>query len=159
VFVKDARGGYNRHGEQFAYGWFLLIFQRDWTPGAEPQPLELRACIRYAHLAQCGHFMMGTVSVGACRISLSGSYGHDGLPLTAPAGIWERLHPVPKDLQDAFWSGGGHNSAGSEAPALRAWALAHFKDLHDAGSARYKRRPHAEETSGGSAAPEENPGT
>ena len=136
MFIRDNHRG-ERGTAQVAWGWFLILFQRDWTPGKEPQPLELRACVRYAHLAQCGHFMMGGVSVGKHRIPLSGSYGGDGLPRTAPDDLWELLHPVPKDLQDAFWSGGGHNSAGAEAPALHAWANAHFDTLHAAGSKRY----------------------
>ena len=150
MFIKDAGGGYNRHGEQFGYGWFLLVFQRTWQIGREPMPRDLRACVRYAHLTQSGHFMTGIVTVGKHRIFLSGSYGGDGLPKDAPDDLWPLLHPLPDDLVEAFWSGGGHNSAGAEAPALRAWALAHFTALHAAGSARYitltKRRTHGAET-------------
>lgn len=155
MFVKDAQRGYSRTGQQIAAGWFLILFQRDWEPGYEPQPLDLRACVRYAHLSQLGHFMMGAVTVGAHRVTLSGSYGNDGLPCTCPtADLWDRLHPLPADLQTAYWSGGGHNSAGSEAPALRAWALAHFKDLHAAGSSGYltrQRRRQTHEQTGGKA--------
>lgn len=87
------------------------------------------------------------------KVSLSGTYGHDGLPLSAyshgdyiPAaklgdpctygpetedypGLWNQLHPVPAELQAVFWNGGGHNSSGSEGPAMREWALANIKTL------------------------------
>lgn len=153
MFIKSAFTAY-RGTMQVSAGWFLILFQRAWDPGTEPQPLDLRACIRYASLSQCGHFMMGAVSVGPNRITLSGSYGRDGLPCSAPPDTWDLLHPLPADLQEAYWKGGGHNSAGSEAPALRAWALAHFHALHAAGSRRYltyKRKETPDEQAGGKA--------
>lgn len=135
MFVRNAAGGY-RGTNQVAWGWFLLLFQH---PHSDIPRAQLRACIRYVHLSQCGHFMMGSARVGPHTIVVSGPYGSDGLPCTTPPDLWERLHPVPDDLQDAYWSGGGHNSAGSEAPKLRAWANDHFSVLHMAGSAAYLR--------------------
>ena len=105
--------------------------------------------VLYAHvsnhvvLKQVGHFMMGIardlpVSHSSYdsengrnwkHLILSGTYGSDGLPCD-----YEKLAPsaraklvrVPDYLTAAFWSGGGHNSAGSEALAMRDWALATF---------------------------------
>jgi len=130
MFFRDAGGGY-RGTEQTAWGWFLILFQ-------PPDPLtvqtsELRAAVRYVYLHQFGHFMMGSAQVGGHRISLSGSYGGDGLPREAPSSLWPLLYPVPLPLQKAFWTGGGHNSAGAEAPAFRTWALDHFESLRLSG--------------------------
>lgn len=49
--------------------------------------------------------------------------------MTPPEGLWDRLHPVPPDLTEAFWRGGGHNSAGAEGPAMRQWAENNLRDL------------------------------
>lgn len=136
--------------EQRASGPFLILFAHDGhrrtSPAAKHPVPELRALVRYARMSQLGNFMMAsvTVSVGTTKheIVLSGTYGADGLPkemtevdVHAPLvsgqglptkerwpGLWERLHPVPEDLQDAFWAGGGHNTSGTEGPALRSWA-------------------------------------
>jgi len=70
--------------------------------------------------------MMGTARVGGRSITLSGSYGGDGLPCNVPWDVYLRGEPIPQELQQAFWTGGGHNSAGSEAPAMRKWALETF---------------------------------
>lgn len=45
-------------------------------------------------------------------------------------GLWERLHPLPDELVDRFWtSSSGHNAPGEEGPALREWALANLNML------------------------------
>jgi hypothetical protein len=120
---------YGRDG-QHARGSFLIIFS---------VKQELRACSRYVHMAQLGHFMMGQAKIApGTTITLSGTYGDDGLPCD-PAKIgklWETLLPLPGDLTEAFWSGGGHNSAGSEGPAVRDWALVNLPALRKAGRPR-----------------------
>jgi len=82
--------------------------------------------------------MMGTVRLAGRVISLSGSYGDDGLPISMPykdlsekvvQHIWDSLCRIPKSLQDEFWSGGGHNSAGKEAHSMKKWALENLKEL------------------------------
>ena len=160
MFVAENGGGY-RGTEQIAWGWFLIIFSEPDRPcdciasgnaakpkqhGADPHakdcasyrrasPPEIRAAVRYAHLAQCGHWMMGSVRVGPHRIALSGTYGSDGLPTDCPSvELWERLYQVPPFLQRVFWQGGGHNSAGSEAPALHQWAGEHLHELRASGT-------------------------
>lgn len=140
MFITSRRG-YSRSGEQRAEGRFLMLFSREGTR-------ELRALVRYVRMHQCGHFMMASVVIktpvakasdqpepayktscwlrrvfdGHYKLTLSGTYGHDGLPLDAYPALWDQLHPVPADLIEAFWKGGGHNSAGSEGPSMHEWA-------------------------------------
>lgn len=137
MFITSDYSGYNRHGEQSAAGLFLMVFSGDDKfpmPGDASRNLpRLRACVRHAHMTQLGHFMMARVRVGKHRITLSGSYGSDGLTLDAPEGVWEKLVPVPDELAVQFWNGGGHNSSGSEGPAMRKWAQDNLAALRKAG--------------------------
>jgi hypothetical protein len=75
--------------------------------------------------------MMGQAKIGPHAVTVSGCYGNDGLPDDPDPypGLWERLIPVPEELTDAFWQGGGHNSCGSEGPAMHEWAVDNEKKL------------------------------
>ncbi len=135
MYIKDGRGWNTRDGTQHSRGEFLVIFDDPEQPYGKS---ALRACVRVVSMASCGHWMMGQVRLAGHRISLSGTYGADGLPLCLnhkdlPAEIvshiWDSLTPLPADLQKEFWAGGGHNCAGKEGPLLRAWALENIKDL------------------------------
>jgi hypothetical protein len=130
MFVTNTNRGYTRKGEQRASGLFLILFS--------PNPYrtgEIRAAVRHIRLTQCGHWMMGSAQVGAKRITLSGSYGSDGLLVACPSPeMWDALVPLPAELFAAWNTGGGHNSAGSEAPAMRKWALENLTALRRAGS-------------------------
>ena len=79
--------GYNRHGEQTAKGDFLMVFCKG-SGG------ELRAAVRHVRMAQFGHFMMASTKVGPYSLTLSGTYGDDGLPMPAtksvPRKCWDR---------------------------------------------------------------------
>lgn len=86
----------------------------------------LRAVVRYVRMTQLGHFMMGTARIGAHRLSLSGSYGSDGLPCSVPDEVYEAGVELPQELYNLWNTGGGWNGAGSEAIAMRLWALATF---------------------------------
>lgn len=127
MFLKSIRW-YTKDGSQRASGSFLALFSP--SEGTQETRRELRGLVRHVVLHQCGHFMMGSIRVSLepraepLTISLSGAYGHDGLPLAPPVELWERLHPLPAHLVEAYWAGGGHNSAGSEAGAVHEWALA-----------------------------------
>lgn len=110
---------------------------------------QLRAIVRHVKMSQCGHFMMANVNLAGFNLVLSGSYGSDGLPLSfgqhfpkhlkpgtpvrfsdeQKKALWEQLVPIPDELQDAFWNGGGHNTCGKEAPSLRTWALRNLPAL------------------------------
>jgi len=135
MFIKDAKSGYTRDGQQKASGQFLIVFDEPGYKGLRP---PLRACVRKVHLKQLGHFMMGQVRLAGFNIVLSGTYGGDGLPVSLDLEdlprkvvehIWHKATPLPKKLQAEFWEGGGHNDAGKEATAMRDWALENLKDL------------------------------
>ena len=120
MFVTNKRRGYDRSGSQVASGEFLCIFSDVKAPGDEH--LKLYAVVRSCSMSQFGHFMMGFVKIGGQRLTVSGTYGSDGLPMDldklTPENQRKYLTAVPKDLQDKFWAGGGHNSAGSEGPDM-----------------------------------------
>jgi hypothetical protein len=129
MFLR-AEGGYTRDGQQWSRGPFLLVFDDYDSPerialdNGRTAP-RLYAIVRHARLSQLGHFMMGTVRIADCKVTISGAYGSDGLPmdmekLTPRARAL--LVPVPDALARIFWSGGGHNAPGKEAVAMRRWA-------------------------------------
>jgi hypothetical protein len=89
----------------------------------------IRAIVRHTSLKQLGHWMIGFARVHGERITLSGSYGGDGLTCTVPDAVYNRGIELPAELRNAWNSGGGWNSAGSEAPAMRQWALANLAAL------------------------------
>lgn len=125
MYLQDDQttGYYTRSGEQaHQRGRFLLLLQSEDGNGADP----LRAVVRKVALHQCGHFMMGRARIAGRSFTVSGDYGSDGLPLTVPADIYALGVEVPQELRDAWNNGGDWNGAGSEAPAMRKWALATF---------------------------------
>ena len=77
-------------------------------------------------MRQLGHFMMGTARAYGHSITLSGSYGSDGLPCNVPQEVYDRAMALPEWLHEAWNKGGGWNSCGNEAPAMRQWAIATF---------------------------------
>lgn len=140
------QSGATRHG-QWARGPFLMVF-------CHGKDRELRALVRSVKMKQSGHFMVALASVFVNGVTheiwLSGTYGHDGLPIDTLEdkydrvtgqwsvverwpGLWDRLHPLPLALQECFWKGGGHNSAGSEGPEMVKWANRHLKELRRLG--------------------------
>jgi hypothetical protein len=86
----------------------------------------IRALVRHVSMSQCGHFMMGNARVHGERLTLSGSYGGDGLPDSVSANVYDVAVPLPEELYVAWKNGGGWNGAGSEAKAMREWALANL---------------------------------
>lgn len=203
MFIKKSQSGYNRSGEQFARGSFLILFSHNqyewehqnntthfdtagtmvtnergqlecrcgeyhsyetpwvegsrpdgkggsWTPGpyyylkscpahgheycTMPDILDrkLYACVRHVSLRQSGAWMMGSARIAGQSVTLSGSYGDDGLPcdyekLTPAARA--KLTEVPAAITQQFWHPEfqGHNSAGSEDLIMRQWVLETFK--------------------------------
>jgi len=116
MFVSKGRGGYTRDGEQYCIGRFLVLF------GSSKEGLW--GVVRRCSLRQCGHFMMGHVKLGDQTITVSGTYGGDGLPMDLDSvHEWNRpaLTRMPPDIEEQFWKGGGWNDAGSEGPAVRLW--------------------------------------
>jgi hypothetical protein len=43
--------------------------------------------------------------------------------------MWDQLTPITPELYDAWNNGRGWNSAGSEAPMMRRWALENLANL------------------------------
>jgi len=117
MFLTSQRGC-SRDEEQSARGKFLALF------GSSKEGLW--GVVRSCSMHQSGHFMMGSVTLGDQTITVSGTYGGDGLPRDlSEVQPWNRglLIRMPPELEVAFWAGGGHNSAGSEGPAVHAWGL------------------------------------
>jgi hypothetical protein len=89
---------------------------------AKANPVPIRAIVRYVRMRQLGHFMMGSARVGKTRLSLSGSYGSDGLPVSVPDEVYLTGTPLPQELYDAWNNGGGWNDAGRERVQMERWA-------------------------------------
>ncbi|MCR4330233.1 MAG: hypothetical protein NUV65_06850 [Candidatus Roizmanbacteria bacterium] len=122
MYVKPTRSYYTSDGEQHsARGLFLILIQpASWERRNEP----IKALIRKVALRQFGHFMMGTARVYGESICISGAYGGNGLTVDVPDSVYNRASVVlPDDLREQWNKGGGWNSSGSEAPAMREWAL------------------------------------
>lgn len=104
---------------------------KHWNEFPSELKRKLYACVRHVSLRQMGPWMMGTARIAGQSVTVSGAYGHDGLPsyyekLTPAAR--EKLIEVPKEIAEVFWnSDDGWNNAGSEGPTLRRWALETFK--------------------------------
>lgn len=117
---------------------FLILLDKNVMTN---EPVEYRAVVRKVSLKQFGHFMMGYARVFGYSLVISGPYGIDGLSIsvdqkwdkedkqTALRKLWDSAVPVPDELIKLWNTGGGHNSSGSEAPAMRKWALENLKEL------------------------------
>lgn len=123
MYIEDGhtyyKGGEQRHSRS---RFLLLIQKRSEKTSAD----NMYACVRTVSLRQYGHFMMGTARIGNKSVSVSGSYGNDGLPMDVDE-IPPDAVSLPQELYDVWNKGGGWNSAGSEAEAMRKWALETFK--------------------------------
>lgn len=129
MFLTTRRSGYDSHGQQVASGLFLLLVQPKDQPISQPEPIK--ALVRFTAMHQLGHFMMGACRAFGHKITLSGSYGNDGLPCDVPRAVYDRAIPVPQELVDAWNKGGGWNGAGAEAKAMREWAIKTFHVVGD----------------------------
>jgi len=89
----------------------------------------IRALVRHVSLTQCGHFMMGRARVHGESLIMSGAYGADGLPDRVSDSVYDRAVPLPNSLYELWAHGNGWNDAGSEATAMREWALSNLKTL------------------------------
>lgn len=109
---------------------------REWYAPPWSAPFDLLRCfVRHVRLEQCGHWMLGEMTVHGERIALSGTYGHDGLPVDVDRSTWEHGVPLPREIIDVYRTGGGHNSAGAEGPLVYEWARRNLKQLRAASRA------------------------
>jgi hypothetical protein len=131
MFITEVRSYYDRHGSQKTTPGDFLILCHPIIDGNLMEGLKfpMRAFVVRIELSQLGQFMMGRVSVAGHKLSLSGSYGSDGLPISLDKELWDAAIDVPADLVEAWNKGGGWNSAGVEADKMRAWAVANLKEL------------------------------
>jgi len=121
MYIENTFSGYNSHGEQIARraNFLLLISPKTYERRNEP----IKAIVRKVALSQFGHWMMGKARIYGHTITVSGSYGSDGLICGVPDEVYDRATVVlPGALYDAWNKGGGHNSCGSKAPLMRKWA-------------------------------------
>ena len=121
-----SKGYYMRDGSQRARGFFLVLMC---LPDLIQKESGIRGLVRSVELQQCGHFMMGTLRLTIkgtiYKVPLSGAYGADGLIREVCQQVFDigtPLPPLPPELREKWNIGGGHNSVGSEAPAMDEWA-------------------------------------
>lgn len=124
MYIDNSGHGYYRGTEQrHSRAPFLILVQpEDWDKRNEP----IRALVRKVALHQCGHWMMGSARAFGHRIPISGVYGSDGLPRSVPQEVYDRATPVPEYLIRMWNEGAGWNDAGTEASAMRDWAVKTF---------------------------------
>ena len=96
--------------------------------------VPMRAIVRKVAMQQCGHFMMGYARAFGHIITISGTYGADGLCRSVDREVWDKAVEVPDWLYEEWAHGKGWNSAGSEGPAMRQWALENFEALAPKGA-------------------------
>lgn len=129
MYIERAARYYTAAGEQRVSRARFLILCTPNRPGPIDPITETRAIVRKVAMQQLGHWMMGTARAAGRSLTLSGSYGADGLTKTVPPEVYAIAHPVPPELMQQWATGGGWNSAGSEADAFRAWARENLTQL------------------------------
>jgi len=121
-------------GTHILRSWYLILMQPEWhsedgSLSAWNARYPIKAVLRKVALRQFGQWMMGRARIRSHSIIISGSYGHDGLPCAVPIAAYNQGIEVPAELIAKWNTGGGWNSAGSEAPEMAAWAHVHFDKL------------------------------
>lgn len=128
MYIEPVTSGYESDGTQVSRrGLFLLLLTSENSGSGQG---AVRAIVRKVALRQCGHWMMGSAQIKGHRISVSGSYGSDGLTCTVPNEVYLEGFPLPDELWNAWNKGEGWNGAGSEAPAMRDWAIENLDKLY-----------------------------
>ena len=128
MYLENVFSGYDSSGQQMTQrGRFLILFQLQKDNIGDMCCAEnTYAIVRKVALQQFGHWMMGRANVGGKWITVSGSYGGDGMPRTFTELPHDAVR-LPAELYELWAKGGGHNSAGNEAAAMRKWANETFK--------------------------------
>lgn len=122
MYIRGSHRYYRGSEQTVSRAPFLLLLQERGKPCTAENTY---AVVRKVALSQLGHFMMGRANLCGRWHTVSGSYGNDGLPMDVDK-LPRDAKPLPVELYDAWNKGGGWNGAGSEAPAMREWALKNF---------------------------------
>ena len=149
MYIKPTSVYYDGSGQCTRRQWFLILvdpgrkvksvtsdyeyYLAEYATGKN-LPIPMRAIVRKVAMGQCGHFMMGYARAFGHSIILSGTYGADGLCRTVAKEVWDKAVIVPRWLYQEWAHGEGWNSAGSEGPAMRQWALENFEALAPKGA-------------------------
>lgn len=169
MIIAKSKGGY-KNDQQWGSGLFLIAFSSaddSYTiPGRcglgwciKPRKLDRIWCaVRQARLEQCGHWMMGGMTLAGHYFALSGDFGGDGLtkdwrPMARAIddGIYAKkgdyvhvdmsdeaiadlkarvLTPMPEEVSTAYWlDTTGWNYVGHSRHAIRTWALQNIEAL------------------------------
>lgn len=150
MYIEKTLCGYDSSGQQIARrALFLMLVQPKTESTLVDNKLQykvdtgeicssitgdpefpIRAIVRKVALQQFGHFMMGNARVKGKVLTISGSYGSDGLPMSVSMQVYNEAIPLPKYLIEAWNKGGGWNSCGSEASEMRKWAIDNLDKLY-----------------------------
>jgi len=117
-------GGCSCAGEAYYYAKYCPLHKAGYVvPKVDRH--KLYAYVGRVKLEQLGHFAMGTIRIGNQWLTVSGTYGSDGLTMDYEKVLPQYRHhlvEVPTAIADIFWAGeGGWNSAGSEGPAMHKY--------------------------------------
>ena len=123
MYLRPAFTYYHGTEQRAARGRFLILLSLKNQPIG---PNNTFAVVRTVALSQLGHFMCGRANINGRWVYVEGTYGNNGLTRDVDV-LPKDAQPLPRALYDAWNKGGGHNGAGSEANALKTWALATFK--------------------------------
>jgi hypothetical protein len=180
MFLGGSSGYNQRDGSQWSRGPFLALFSK--TAGGEIRACVRHARMHQLGHFMVGDLIIKSdrakaihdtgpspthphpehykpyILDGAYRVYIEGTYGDNGLTIDVEkyVGLWEILHPLPVELTWMKWKDKqGWNSAGSEGPSIRQWAIDNIKMLRRPfmeDSTENLRRSMAKEIN-------ENPGT
>lgn len=129
MYISNDHHTYYKGGDQYSSrGDFLILMT---LKGAPLEDTCMRAVVRKVALHQFGQFMMGYARIGGKVITLSGTYGGDGLPIDVDSETFACGYPVPPELYWMWATGRGWNDAGNEAFNFRIWARQNMDVLTD----------------------------
>ncbi len=124
MYIENTQRYYVGNQQHIRKANFLILIQ------GKERNSPIKALVRKVALEQFGHFMMGYARIYGHTLTVSGSYGSDGLPIAVEDDIYERAAVLlPQDLYNAWNNGGGWNSAGKESGLMRKWALENLDEL------------------------------
>ena len=129
MFIQISKSGYNRHGEQYAHGLFLILMVDGSKEFSQRDRKAVRGLVRFVKMGQLGQFMMAKVKIKSHQIVLSGAYGADGLLKDVPGDVYALGLDLPPELYEKWAKSDGHNSTGNEEPAMRKWAKENLTKL------------------------------